>query len=232
MRTPISRAFKHLRASPSLNFARWRARVGVHLHVVIAEAALGIGQGAIDQLFELLDLERFELENLGARDERAVDVEEWIVGGGADEAQVSALDVGQEDVLLRFVEVMDLVDEQDRFLAGGGEAILRRGHDFAHLGDVAFDAAQAFEFRLGHFGDDLREGGFAGAGRAGEDDGREAVGFDGAAEEFAGREDVLLADEFLERARPHAGGEGRGGGGRLDGFGFCVAAEQVFHGGR
>ena len=40
------------------------AGVGVHLHFVVAEAAFFIGQGAIDQLFELCDLERLELELL------------------------------------------------------------------------------------------------------------------------------------------------------------------------
>ena len=102
------------------------AGFGVDPDFVIAEAALFVGQGAIDELFELFDLEGLELENLGAGDEGAVDVEERVVGRGADEAQVPALDVGQEDVLLRFVEVMDLVDEQDRFSPGGAKTVLRR----------------------------------------------------------------------------------------------------------
>ena len=36
----------------------------VDLHLVIPETALFIGQSAIDQFFQLLDPERFELENL------------------------------------------------------------------------------------------------------------------------------------------------------------------------
>ena len=94
-----------------------RAGIGVHQHIVIAEAAFFVGEGAIDELFKLRDLERLELENLGAGDESAVDVEKRVVGRGADEPEVSALDVGQQDVLLRLIEMMDLVDEQDRFLA-------------------------------------------------------------------------------------------------------------------
>ena len=54
VRTPISSAFRHLRASPSLNFARCRRASVIHLHVVISETALFIGKRAIDQLLELL----------------------------------------------------------------------------------------------------------------------------------------------------------------------------------
>ena len=55
--------------------------------------------------------------------------------------------------------------------------------------------------------DDAGEGGFPGSGRAVEDEGGEAVGLDGAAEEFPLGEDVLLACDFGEGARAHAGGE-------------------------
>ena len=186
------------------------ARVGVDLAPCIAEAALFVGQGAIDQFFELLDPERLELKNLRARDQRAVHVEKRIVSRRADQAQVSALDVGQQNVLLRFVEVMDFVHEQDRFLAGRAEPVGRGGDDSAHFGDVAFHAAEPLEFRVGHVGDDMGEGGFAGAGRAGQNDGRQTVGLDRAAQQFSRREDVFLADKFLQRARAHPGGERRG----------------------
>src|SRR5437763_277148 len=70
------------------------ARVLVDLHVVITESAVLVGQSAINQLFQLVDAERFELENLRARNERAVDVEEWIVSGRANQSQLSAFDSG------------------------------------------------------------------------------------------------------------------------------------------
>jgi len=60
----------------------------------------------------------------------------------------------------------------------------------------------------GGVGDDAGEGGFAGAGRAVEDEGGELVGLDGAAEEAARADDVVLAHEFVQGAGPHAGGEG------------------------
>ena len=49
--------------------------------------------------------------------------------------------------------------------------------------------------------------GFAGAGRAVEDDRAEAVGGEQAAEEFAFAEEMLLADELVKSLRPHARGQ-------------------------
>src|SRR6266566_2086565 len=127
------------------------ARVLVDLHVVISEAALFVGQCAIDQWFELLYAERFELKHLRTRDKRAVYIKKWIVRGRADEAESSGFDVGQKNGLLRFVEMMDLINKQDRLLSRSAEAIRRRSDDATHFGDVAFHAADSNEFRMGHF---------------------------------------------------------------------------------
>src|SRR5438270_6882751 len=112
-------------------------RIWVNAHLVIAEATFFIAQRAIDQFLKLLDLERLELKNLRARDERAVHIEERVVSRRPDQPQVSALDVRKKDVLLRFIEMMNLVNEQDRLLSGSADAIRGRGNDFAHLRDVA-----------------------------------------------------------------------------------------------
>src|SRR6266566_1499573 len=100
------------------------ARVLVDLHVVISKAALLVGQCAIDQLFELFNAERFQAKNLRPRDERAVYIKKRIVSGRTDEAEISSFDIGQKNVLLRFVEMMDLVDKQDCPLARCLETIV------------------------------------------------------------------------------------------------------------
>ena len=64
--------------------------------------------------------ERLEDVDAAAREQRGDEFEGRILGGGADQADVAALDVGQEGVLLRLVEAMDLVDEDD-----GARAVLR-----------------------------------------------------------------------------------------------------------
>jgi hypothetical protein len=114
---------------------------------------------------------------------------------------------GQQDVLLGFVEAVDLVDEEDGGLAAQvapGAGLVDLGADF---GDVGFDAIEGLEAGAGGAGDDAGEGGFTGAGRSVEDQRGEAVGLDRAAEEFSFAEDVLLAGDLVERPRPHPGGE-------------------------
>ncbi|MES4785281.1 MAG: hypothetical protein C4294_05080 [Nitrospiraceae bacterium] len=50
------------------------ASVCIHPDRVVSETAFFIAEGAIDQQFELIGLERLEPENLRARYERAVDI--------------------------------------------------------------------------------------------------------------------------------------------------------------
>src|SRR5437588_546248 len=119
----------------------------------------------INQFFQFLDPERFELKNLRARDKRTVDVKKWVVSGRADQLQISAFNIRKENVLLRFVEMVDLVDEQNCFLTRGAGAVGRACNHTPHFRDVAFNATQPDEFRVGHVGDDVSERRFAGAGR-------------------------------------------------------------------
>src|SRR5215470_16845665 len=114
------------------------ASVLVDFHVVISEATLLIDECAIDQLFELLHAERFESKNLRARDQRAVHVKERIVRGRANQAEISSFYIRQKNVLLRFVEMMDLINEQDGPLPRCAEPIGGGSDDAAHFGHVAF----------------------------------------------------------------------------------------------
>src|SRR6266404_5917131 len=103
------------------------AGILVDLNVVISETALFIRERAVDQLLQLPDLKRFELKNLGARNERTVYIKERIVSGRSDQPEISAFDIGEENILLRFVKVVDLVDEQDRLLTRCAKPIRRSG---------------------------------------------------------------------------------------------------------
>ena len=173
----------------------------------VSQPAFFVGEGGAHERGQIFLGEQLELEHLRAGEERAVDAEERVLGGRADEAHDAVLDLRQKDVLLGLVEPVDLVDEEDRLgvgAAGGGG-----GHDAADVGDVALDTAEALEFCLGRSRDHLGEGGFSGARRAEQNERGDPVGFDRAAEELARPENVLLAGVFLERARAHAGGQRR-----------------------
>ena len=85
----------------------------------IAEPALAVGERAAEQRDDLLHRERAQRVDLGAREQRGDDLERRVLGGGADQDDVAALDVRQERVLLGLVEAVDLVDEQQRAAAHG-----------------------------------------------------------------------------------------------------------------
>ena len=217
--TPISSAFRHLRASPSLIFARCRfaSRVDLHADICRGRAPCRRARGRSTASSSSTP-KRLQLENLRARDERAVDVEKRIVSRRADQAQISALHIGQQHVLLRLVEVMNLIHEQDRLLPGSAEAVASpRRRPCASRRRCFPRRSTVSNFACVIVGDDLRQRRLAGAGRAGEDDRRQPVRLDRAAQEFARREDVFLPDKLLERARPHPRGERRSAlGGLLD----------------
>src|SRR6202049_5400181 len=105
------------------------AGILVDLNRVVPKSTFFVGQCAIDQFFELFDAERLELKNLRTRDKRTVHVKERIVGRRTDQPEISRFHIWQKNVLLRFVEEMDLVDKQDRFLSGSAETIRRPCND-------------------------------------------------------------------------------------------------------
>ncbi len=122
-----------MRASPPLRSAsiasassRDRRRLG--------DPALGVGEGAAQELFDLGGRERLELVDLAAGDQRRVDLEVGVLGGRADQGQEPFLDRGQQRVLLGLVEAVDLVEEEDRGAAGA--AALARPLD--HPADLGF----------------------------------------------------------------------------------------------
>ena len=172
-----------------------------------AQAAFRVRQRALQQAKQVRFRERSQFKDLRARDERRVDEEKWIVRGRADEPHDAALDIGQQHVLLRFVEAMDFVNEQDGRRADVFEAVGGGGEHAAHVGHVGFHAAEPLELALGLPRDDLCERGFARARRPVKNQRLNAIRINGAAEQLAGREDVRLPDEFIQRAWTHPGGE-------------------------
>ena len=94
---------------------------------------------------------------------------------------------------------------------------------------VALDAVEPLEVAFGAPCDDLRERCFSDAGRAEKDERCEPVGFDQPPQRFARREEMALADIFIERARAKARGQrGVCGDGSPRAF-RCVAAKKVIH---
>ena len=77
------------------------------------EATVLIGEGGAQDALDLLRLKRLHAEDAGAGEEGADDFEGGVFGGGADEGDGAVFDVGEDGVLLGFVEAVDFVYEED-----------------------------------------------------------------------------------------------------------------------
>ena len=181
--------------------------VFISLDATGTEAIGVVGEGAMEEGDDLDFGEGDEGVDAAAGEERGVDLEGWVFGGGADEADGAAFDIGEEGVLLGLVEAVDLIDEEDGARAEAG-GFFGLDHDLLDLLDAGEDGGELDEGGSGGLGDDLGEGSFADARGAPEDHGGGVVGFDGELEGFAGAEEVLLAGVAGEGAGAHALGEG------------------------
>ena len=178
------------------------------------QAVVFVVEGAAEKFGDLRRREGIEDVDFGAGEKWGDDFEGRILGGRADEDDVAGFDVGEEGVLLGFVEAMDFVDEDDRAMAGAG-FMLGGGHDFLDFLDAGENGAERNEFGAGQARDQARQSGLTTARRSPEKHGAEIVVFDLHAKRFAGAEEFFLADEFVEGTRAHAFGERLVGGGHV-----------------
>ncbi len=177
--------------------------------LVVERHGLHFLLGADEEGFERGGVEPVEHEHLAAGEQRAVELETGVLGGGADEDDGAVLDVGQEAVLLGAVEPVDLVDEQERALAHLAP-LLRGREDLPQVGDAGEHGRERFEREVGLLGEQARDGGLAAAGRAPQDRGDRFAAPDHAAERRVGGQQVVLADDLGERTRTQPVGEGPG----------------------
>ena len=120
----------------------------VQMHVLLAEARVLIGQRTAKERFDVVDTQRLELEHPAAADQRAIHGEERIGGGRADERDDTFFNIRQKRVLLRLVEAMDFVDEQQRAQAAAGELVARLFQNLAKFLHAAGHRAELHESPL------------------------------------------------------------------------------------
>ena len=137
------------------------------------------------------------------RQQRRVELERRIFGGGADQHHGAVFHHGQKRILLRAVEPMHLVDEQQRALAHlapgarGIEHLLQVGDAGKHRGNL-------LEMQFGGVRQQPRHRGLAGAGRSPEHQRAQRARLQHPRQRAVGAEDVILADDIGEllRAQP------------------------------
>src|SRR2546426_12835871 len=105
-------------------------------------------------LFRSLRRQRLQHEHPTPRQQRLGQLEARVLGGSADQRDDAVLDPGEKGVLLRLVEAVDLVAEQDRAATLVLESLLRLLDDVAHPPHPLGDGGERLEVAGG--------GGFAG----------------------------------------------------------------------
>ena len=84
-----------------------------NLKLPCSQSPLPVPQRAIDDFSDVIGGKRIQHQNLTARKQRRDHFERRILRGGPDQNQGSAFYVGQEVILLGFVEVVNLVDKKN-----------------------------------------------------------------------------------------------------------------------
>ncbi len=152
--TATSRLVRAWRPSPAARLDQ------VHQGLGLGGGPLGL-EPPLEQCGHCVERQRLEPEQGRARQQGRVDLEVGVLGGGADEHEQAALDRRQQRVLLRLVEAMDLVEEQDGALVTLAEAVPRPLGDLPHVLDRGGDRRE-LHVGLGRgVGDQLGQRGLA-----------------------------------------------------------------------
>src|SRR5437660_755968 len=128
-----------------------------------------------------------------------------LLGGRTAQRDDAVLDPREKGVLLGPVEPVDLVTEEDRAPPFVLEAVLGGLDDLAHPSDAFGDGRERLEVAGGVMSNDAGERGLPRARRAPEDARGHVPATDQLAQGLARAEQLLLAEEVVERARAHPG---------------------------
>ena len=175
-------------------------------HLFLAEAPF-VGDGSAEQSLQIFIGKSLQYKDFTAGKEGAVHLKGGILRGRADQDDAALFHKGQKRVLLRLVKAVDFIDKKDGLLTVSA-VLLGFFHHLADLFDAAGHGGKADKGRLGAVGDDLRQGGFAHAGRSPEDHRGDVVALQQAAEDLAFPQQMALTDKFLQCPGTEPGRQG------------------------
>ena len=188
---------------PIADIGQVAQRVIIRLHLETSQAAFAILQCPSQQPQDVVLIERLEFEDLAAADQRAVHGEERIGGGGAHQRDDPFLDVGQEGILLGFVESMNFIDEQYGFATVGGQfvaCLLQDGPQFFY---AACHRTQRSKSAAASRSQEARQRRFATARWSIKNHRAQAIGLNQPAQQLALAQKMLLPNKLVQRTGTH-----------------------------
>ena len=157
----------------------------------------------MEDLANRIRLDRIQHEDTRPGEERGVDLERRIQRRGSDQDDRAVFHVRQKCILLRPIEPVDLVDEEDGPSSG---AAFRSGpgDDLPDLLDAGGNGAEGGEAAFRDLCNDAGERGLPGSGRTPEDDGRKVIGLDHPPERGIRSDQVFLSPDLVQRPGAYA----------------------------
>ena len=174
----------------------------LHLHAIVGEP-FGRGQRGAQGARDLFLGKALKLKDAAAGDDRGGHGRVRVLRRRADQDERPLFDGGQERIGLRLVEAVTLVQQQIGAFSVQFQGIARIFHRLFDVCDAALHGVQLDKIPARRLGDDVGERRLAAAGRPPEDTASQPVQADGAPQEAALRDDVLLPDKFIQALRPH-----------------------------
>ncbi len=159
-----------------------------------------MGFGALQQGFQVVIIEAAQHEDLRTRQQCADQFEGRVFRRRADEDHRAVLDDRQKSILLRAVEAVDLVDEEQGALAHLA-ALPGRVEHLAQIRHAGKDRRQRLEYQIRALRQQSGDRRLAAARRAPEDHRGQFAVRDHSADRSIGGEQMVLTDDFREAVR-------------------------------
>src|SRR5690606_19802338 len=171
-----------------------------------AQPALRVVQRATQGERNIVRRHRVHHVHPAPRQQRRIELERRVLGGGANKQDRAALDMWQERILLGLVEPVHLLHEQHR-AAAFGEALCGFRQYLAHFRQPGQHRRYRPKLGVGVLRQQQRERGFAATRRPPQNHRMRLAGLHGAAQCRLGCQQPALADHLVERRRPHPFGQ-------------------------
>ena len=128
-----------------------------------------VGQGPMDDIGNLSISERFHSKNAASGQEWRNNLERRVFGVVTNHLDGAIFHMGQNHVLLRLAESMNLIDEQDGLFLVHPRTVPRFRNDTPQVGHTGADGADRLKRGLGNSSYEPGQGGLAAARRSPKD---------------------------------------------------------------